>query len=84
MEKLKNPAFIIMLLGIWYGFSVTYNNVGVIGNRLDKKIAVQNEMHTEIDEFKMEMTERMHQIELSVKDEKIERLEAENNRLKGK
>ena len=82
MEKLKNPAFIVMFLGIWYTFSVTYSNVGVIGQRQNKWIDRQVEMHDEFDTFKEETMERIHQVELSVKDEEIKRKDAEIARLK--
>lgn len=77
LERLRNPAFIVMLLGVWYTISVTYNNVGVIDQRQNKWIQRQNEMHIEFDEYKIEMIKEINRLEL-----KITKLETEIEHLK--
>ncbi|MCK5605294.1 hypothetical protein KAR91_25605 [Candidatus Pacearchaeota archaeon] len=77
LERLRNPAFIVMLLGVWYTLSVTYNNVGIIDQRQNKWIQRQNDMHIEFDEFKIETLKEINRLEL-----KITKLETEIEHLK--
>ena len=55
IDRFKSPALWITLLASLFWISVRLNNVDVIGDRLDKKIAVQNEHQEEIHELKLEI-----------------------------
>lgn len=73
---------IVMILGIWYTISVTYNKVG---ETVEDQTEINNElkaMHLEFDEYKIETMERHYQIELKIKNETIERLESDIEHLK--
>ena len=67
LERLRNPAFIIMLLGVWYTISVTYSKVG---DTVDDQTEIKKElkeMHLEFDEYKIETIKRHYEIELRIK-----------------
>ena len=71
--------FSVLILGGRYfsGIAVKMNNVGVIGERLDKKIQLINENHEAIDELKMQVKDGDHALELKIKDETIARKDLE-------
>ena len=67
LERLRNPAFIVMLLGVWYTLSVTYSKVGeTVEDQLEIKKELRD-MHLEFDEYKIESIERHYEIELRIK-----------------
>ena len=71
--------FSVLALGGRYfsGIAVKMNNVGVIDDRLDKKIQLINENHEAIDELKMQVLKNDHALELKIKDETIARKDLE-------
>ncbi len=82
IEKFKNPAYIIMIIGVLYTVSVTYSKVG---ETVEDQIEINKELkavHVEFDAFKLEAMERLHAIELSVKNEEIARLKERIETLK--
>ena len=74
LEKFKNPALWITMVAAIFWISIRLNNVDVIETRLDKKIKVLNEMHDSFDTLKLEMIEKIHDVEIKIKDEEIARL----------
>jgi len=67
LERLRNPAFIVMLLGVWYTISVTYSKVGdTVEDQIEIKKELK-EMHLEFDEYKIETIKRHYEIELRIK-----------------
>ena len=75
--RFATPSVMIALATAIIWLIVEVKKIPTIDQRLEKKIAVQNQMHTEFDEFKIETIKEQYEIKLSIKDEKIERLEAE-------
>ena len=71
--------FSVLILGGRYfsSIAVKMNNVGVIDERLDKKIQLINENHEAIDELKMQVKDGDHALELKIKDETIARKDLE-------
>ena len=68
---------LVMLLGAWATISVTYSKVD---DTAEEQVEIKKElkeMHLEFDEYKIETIKRHYEIEIKIKDEKIERLEAE-------
>ena len=82
VSKFATPSMLIALAGAIIWLVVEVKKVPVIDQRQTKWIDRQTEMHNEFDQFKDEMIERIYQVELSVKEEKIERLESEIEYLK--
>ena len=78
--------FSALIIGGKYfsNMAVQINNIGVIDERLDKKIKVINENHEAIDDLRDEMRSSDYELKLEIRDEKIERQAAEIDRLKGK
>ncbi len=82
VSKFATPSMLIALASAIIWLIVEVKKVPVIDQRQTKWIDRQTEMHAEFDQFKEEAIERIHQVEISVKDEKIERLQAEIEYLK--
>jgi len=71
LDRFKNPALWITILGIFFYLSIRVNNIDVIEKRLEKKIEIQNEMIEDYYQFKLEGKEHeinflkeLHRIEL--------------------
>jgi len=77
VSKFATPSMLIALASAIIWLIVEVKKVPVIDQRQTKWIDRQSEMHREYDQFKEEVTERIHQVELSVKNEEIKRLESE-------
>jgi len=73
-DKFKNPVLWMTLIGSVFWVSIRLNNVDVIDDRLDKKIAIQNEMHTDQDNMKAAFKDEINSIKTGFVDE-IHRLE---------
>ena len=84
VSRFATPSMLIALASAIIWLIVEVKKVPVIDQRQTKWIDRQTEMHTEFDQFKEEVTERIHQVEISVKNEKIERLQSEIEYLKSK
>ena len=71
--------FSVLILGGRYfsSIAVKMNNVDVIGERLDKKIQILNQMHNDIDDLKINVKDGDHALELKIKDETIARKDLE-------
>lgn len=82
VSRFATPSMLIALASAIIWLIVEVKKVPVIDQRQTKWIDRQTEMHTEFDQFKEEVIERIHQVEISVKDEKIERLQSEIEYLK--
>ena len=82
VSKFATPSMLIALASAIIWLIVEVKKVPVIDQRQTKWIDRQTEMHTDFDQFKEEVTERIHQVEISVKNEKIERLQSEIEYLK--
>ena len=82
ISKLATPSVLLALASAIIWLIVEVKKVPTIEDRVGKWIDRQSEIHHEFDDFKIETLERMHKIELSVKDEENNRLEAEIERLK--
>ena len=68
----------VVVGGRWLSrISVQLNNIGVIDERLNKKIQLINENHEDIDALKIEVKEADHALELKIKDETIARQKTE-------
>ena len=67
LERLRNPAFIIMLLGVWYTISVTYSKVGETAEDQIETKKELIEMHLEFDEYKIESIKERNKLELRIK-----------------
>ena len=77
ISRFITPSVILALVTAIIWLIVEVKKIPTIDQRLDKKIAIQNQMHTENDKFKIETIKENYELKLSIKDEKIERLEAE-------
>ena len=60
LDRFKNPALWITILGIFFYLSIRVNNIDVIEKRLGKKIEIQN-MH------EIEFLKKIHVLELKTK-----------------
>ncbi len=83
IEKFKNPAIWIAMISFFFWISVKLYKVDVIEDRQTKWIGRTNDLHEDIDAFKFETIERLHEVELSVKEEEIKRLKERIETLKG-
>jgi len=68
LDKFKNPAIWIALIGSIFWISIRLNNVDIIESRLNKKIQLQNEMHDDQDDMKSEFKDEIHRLEIQIKD----------------
>lgn len=84
LTKFATPSMFIAMATAIIWLVVEVKKVPTIEDRVGKWIDRQTEIHHEFDEFKIETLESIHQVEMSVKDEKIDRQAAEIERLKGK
>ena len=82
VSRFATPSMLIALASAIIWLIVEVKKVPVIDQRQTKWIDRQTEMHTEFDQFKEDVIEGIYKVEISVKDEKIERLEAEIEYLK--
>jgi hypothetical protein len=74
LDRFKNPALWITILGIFFYLSIRVNNIDVIEKRLGKKIEIQNEILEIQNMHEIEFLKKIHVLELKSKNTEIELL----------